>query len=186
MKNIFITLFTLLLFSYTNEKGKNNSVETTPEKTNELAQITEPVNQTLDELGASLILHLKNNDFEKFTELLPVTEDVEQIAMNYTGPEEKKKKILLSMQDKVKEIMINSKTGFDEVFNSALKEGVVWNDVNFSHVEYDIKKKDNIERASMTIFFVYSNLNYKIYIGESVNSQRGWLVTQNPEWGKLD
>lgn len=183
---IYIILISILSFSCSDEKGGNNSVENSTEKTNALAEITEPANETLDELGASLILFLKDNDFEKFTDFLPVKEDVEQIAMDYTGTEEKRKEILLSMQKMVKDIMINSKTGFDEVFNNGLKANINWNEAHFSHVEYDTKKKDNIERGSMTIFFIYGNLNYKIYIGECVQSHRGWLVTQYPEWVILD
>lgn len=149
-------------------------------------ELTEPANETLDELGASIILFLKENNFENFTSFLPVSEDVEKIAMKYKGPEEKKKELLLKMDENVKDIMIYSKTGFDEVFNNALKANVVWSDVRFSHVEYDISKKDNLESASMTIFFIHNNLNYKIYVGECVHSERGWLVTDKPQWDNID
>lgn len=149
-------------------------------------ELTEPANETLDELGASIILFLKDNNFENFTGFLPVSEDVERIAMKYKGPEEKKKELLLKMDENVKDIMIYSKTGFDEVFNNALKANVVWSNVKFSHVEYDISKKDNLESASMTIFFIHNNLNYKIYVGECVHSERGWLVTDKPQWDNID
>lgn len=145
-------------------------------------EISEPSNQTLDELGASLILFLKENDFEKFTSFLPTKEDAARIATQYKGETERKKQLLLKLEENVKKIMIYSKTGFDEVFNTALKSNIVWHDVRFSHVEYDINKKDNLERASMTIFFVYNNLNYKIAVGECVHSERGWLITDKPEW----
>lgn len=180
MKYILTLLAICSLSSCSDSGNKDASDNATDDAVN--TEITEPANETLDELGASLIMFLKENDFERFTNFLPVKEDVEKIAVKYNGPEEKKKELLLKMDENVKNIMIHSKTGFDEVFNNALKADIVWGDVKFSHVEYDINKKDNLERASMTIFFMHNNLSYKIYLGECVHSERGWLVTDKPKW----
>lgn len=187
MKHTLITLIVAFVFlSCSGGKEKMVSSENISDEQQALRELTEPANETLDELGASLILLLKENDFEKFTSFLPAKEDAEKIALQYKGAAEKKKQLLLKLEENVKKIMIYSKTGFDEVFNKALKENITWSEVNFSHVEYQINKNDNLERASMTVYFLFNNLNYRINIDECVKSDRGWLITDKPTWKNLD
>ncbi|MEW6469933.1 MAG: hypothetical protein AB1458_13475, partial [Bacteroidota bacterium] len=60
MKNTLILLITVLSVACSDEK--ENAEKYTTENKNELAELTDPANQTLDELGASVIYLLKNNN----------------------------------------------------------------------------------------------------------------------------
>lgn len=183
MKQLLL-ISVLFLFSCNNEKEHEITSVNSITEVSELDGMTDISNETLDKLGASVILCLKENSFEKFTNLLPLHEDVEEIAQKYNGPADKKKQLEAKMGETVKKIMISSKTGFDQVFNSALKENVVWKDAKFDHAEYSINKKDNLQMAAVDVYFVHNNNKYKIKIGECVNSKRGWLITDRPYWAK--
>lgn len=183
MKHLLLSLGTLFLIACGNDKEHEITSVNSVTEVSELAAMTDISNETLDKLGASVIICLKENSFEKFTNLLPLKEDVEEIAAKYNGPAEKKKQLEAKMGETVKKIMISSKTGFDEVFNSALKANVVWKDAVFDHAEYSINKKDNLQIAQVDIFFTHKNSTFKIKVNECVNSKRGWLITDRPYWG---
>jgi hypothetical protein len=179
-KGIFLLrLLFIISFIFSSCTTKKNDEK---QKDDNPAEMKLPSNSTLDELGASIIFLLKENDFEKYTEFLPYEVDVEKIAIKYGGPKDMKAQLILRMNENVRNIRINSKCGFDEVFNQGLKKNIDWQYVKFEFVEYVLTHKNNLQSAAVNVIFSFKNIQYCIIVKECVDTERGWLIFNKVEW----
>lgn len=168
--------FTVFLTSCGNEE------KTADEKTKDAKELSSVKNTTLEELGASFILSLKENDSTMLSDLVPVREDIEQIVSIYSGSEEDKKGILAGAEENTKKISDNTNKAFSEIKTKGNKAGIKWEEAEFNNAEYSIKKENNIETADLKISFNYKDMKYKIRIAECIKTERGWLVFDKPQW----
>jgi len=178
MKKLFVSLICVaVLISSCGSEEK-----TADEKTKDAQEQSSVENSTLEELGASIILALKENDSTMLSDLVPVREDVEQIVSIYTGSEEDKKGILAGADENTKKIAANTNKAFSEIRAKGDKAGIKWEEVVFSNSEYSTKKENNIETADLKISFTYKDMKYKVRIAECIKTERGWLIFDKPQW----
>lgn len=156
--------------------------KTAHEKTEEAKEQSSISNSTLEELSASVILALKENDPQKLTDLIAKKQDFENIVTIYQGSEEDKKAILAGSEENAKLILSNTQKALPEIREKAVKAGVNWDEAKFSNADYSIKKENNLETADLSITFSYKDLSYKIQIAECIKTERGWLIFDKPKW----
>lgn len=178
MKKVLLPLIclTVILTSCGNEE------KTVDEKTEEAKEQSSVSNSTLEEVGASIIISLKENDSTILSELVPTKEDVIQIVSVYTGSEADKKSILAGADANTQKITANTNKAFSEIRKKGNKAGVKWDEIIFINSEYDIKKENNIEIADLKISFNDKDGVYKIRIAECIKTERGWLIFDKPQW----
>ncbi len=178
MKKIFLPLVCLSVFTI----SCGSDEKTVNEKTIDAREQAVVKQSTIEELGASVILAFKENDVAKLNTLFPETEDVEKIVSVYSGSEKEKKSILGGSEENTKKIQKNTIDAFSEILNKGNKEGIKWDEVVFSNVEYTTKNENNIETTDLKILFSYKENKYKIRIAECINTERGWLIFDRPQW----
>jgi hypothetical protein len=140
-------------------------------------------NSTLEELSASVVIALRNNDPGKLEELVPAKEDFEKIVSVYSGSEDDKKMILAGSEENSRKILANTTQAVDEIRRKGADAGINWEEATFSNAEYEVKKENNIETADLKVIVSYKDLKYKIKIAECIKTDRGWLIFDKPEWG---
>jgi hypothetical protein len=156
--------------------------KTAHEKTEEAQEQGSIENATLEQLGASFILTLKENDSTSIEDLLPAKEDFEKIVSVYSGSEEEKKSILAGSAKNAQKIRANTMQSFSDFRKKGLDSGIKWEEAAFSNAEYEVKKESNIESAKLQIVFTYKEMKYKINIDECIKTDRGWLIFDKPKW----
>ncbi len=173
---VIAVLLIAFFSSCSDKKGEKNgnNIETVELKT--------PANSTLEELGASFILALKESDSKAISDFLPTKEDVENIILVYEGTGNEKKEILSGSEENTEKIKTNTLQSIDEIIKKGKNAGINWEDVSFTNSEYEIKKEHKIESVDLTIAFTYKSLTYKIQIAECIKTNRGWLIFDKPQW----
>jgi hypothetical protein len=155
------------------------------ETKNEKVATGDPVqasNETPDDLGASFLMAVKNNDSKYVEAFLPSVADVAEIMNSYEGNEEEKKQILNNSDKNTKDIRRNALRSIDEIRSKGNKNGIEWKEVAFSTSELNTRKENNIEFAKLTIYFNSGSNLYKLEIPECIKSDRGWLIFDKPKW----
>ena len=100
------------------------------ETKNEKASTNEPVqasNETPDDLGASFLMAVKNNDGKYIETFFPSVADFAEIMKDYEGNEEEKKQILNNSDKNSKDIRRNALRSIEEVRNKGSKNGIEFN-----------------------------------------------------------
>lgn len=180
MKKAFLPILCAAFFTV----GCGNEEKTVNKKTDDAKEQNEVKQTTLEELGASVVLALKENDSSMLSELLPKKEDVESLMLIYTGSEKEKKNILAGSEKNTNKIRENTNKAFSKIHEKGNAVGIIWEEVVFSDAEYTTKKENNIETTNLKILFSYNDLKYNIDIAECIKTERGWLIFDKPQWNK--
>lgn len=178
MKKLLLPIFCLAALAMSCE----NEGKTVNEKTEEAKEQNSIKQTTLEELGASFILALKENDSTLLSDLLPKKEDVELLMTVYQGSEEEKKHIIADSEKNTREIRDNTNEAFTQIHEKGNKNGIVWKEVIFSNAEYTTQKENNIETTDLKIFFSHNSKKYTLHISECIKTERGWLIFDSPQW----
>lgn len=178
MKKLLLPLFCLTAFAMScgNEEKTVNKKTEEPKEQNSIKQTT------LEELGASVIFALKENDSTLLSDLLPEREDVEQLMVVYAGAENEKNNIVDKSEENTYKIRDNTYKAFSKIREKGNQNGINWEEVVFSNAEYTTKKENNIETTDLKILFSYNDTQYTIRIAECIKTTRGWLIFDKPQW----
>ncbi len=144
--------------------------------------LSQASNETPDDLGASFLMAVKNNDSKYIETFFPSVADVAEIMNSYEGNEEEKKQILNNSDKNTKDIRRNALHSIEEIKNKGSKNAIDWKDVAFSTSELSTRKENNIEFAKLVIYFNSGSSLYKMEIPECIKSDRGWLIFDKPKW----
>lgn len=139
-------------------------------------------NETPDDLGASFLMAVKNNDPKYIEAFFPSVSDVVEIMNSYEGDAEEKKQILNNCDKNTKDIRRNALHSIDGIRSHGNKNGIEWKGVTFSTSELSTRKENNIEFAKLTIYFNAGGNLYKLEIPECIKSDQGWLIFDKPKW----
>lgn len=178
MKKTLLPIFCLTAFAM----SCGNEEKTVNEKTEEAKEQNSIKQNTLEELGASFIFALKENDSTLLSDLLPEKEDVEQLMIVYAGAENEKKNIVDASKENTDKIRENTYKAFSKILKKGNEVGIDWDEVVFSNAEYTTKKENNIETTDLKIFFSYNDMKHTIHIAECIKTKRGWLIFDKPQW----
>lgn len=157
------------------------SNETKNEKTTTIDS-AQASNETPDDLGASFLMAVKNNDTKYIETFFPSVADVAEIMNDYEGNEEEKKQILNNSDKNTKDIRRNALHSIEEIKIKGSKNEIEWKEAAFSTSELSTRKENNIEFAKLTIYFNSGSNLYKLEIPECIKSDRGWLIFDKPKW----
>lgn len=178
MKKILLPIFCAAILAI----GCGNEEKTVNEKTEEAKAQSSIKQNTLEELGASVILALKENDSTLLSDLLPEKVDVESLMSVYSGSEEEKQNILAGSEENTNKIQKNTYEAFLKILEKGNQNGINWEEVVFTNAEYTTKKENNIETTDLKILFSYNDMEYAIHIAECIKTKRGWLIFDKPQW----
>lgn len=181
MKRPLLFISAVLFCFYLSACG-NDGEKTAHEKTMEAQEQSSIKNTTLEELAASFIIAIKENDSSGIEDLLPTQEDFENIVSVYSGSEEDKKAILAGSEENSKKIRTNTMQSFTDILKKGQDAGIKWKEAAFSNTEYTVKKENNIETARLQIVLDYKGMKYKLGIDECIKTERGWLIFDKPKW----
>lgn len=178
MKKILLPIFCVATFAI----GCGNEEKTVNENTEDAKEQRSVKQSTLEELGASVILALKENDSTLLADLLPEKEDVEQLMIVYAGGVNERKNIVAASEENTGKIRDNTYKAFSKIREKGNKTGIKWEEIVFSNAEYTTTKENNIETTDLKIFFSNKDKKYTIHIAECIKTKRGWLIFDRPQW----
>lgn len=178
MKKLLLSLFCFAVFAM----SCGNEEKTVNKKTEETKEQNSIKQTTLEELGASVIYAIKENDSTLLSDLLPEKEDVEQLMVVYAGSENEKNNIVDKSEENTYKIRDNTYKAFLKIREKGNQIGINWEEALFSNVEYTTKKENNIETTDLKILFSYNDRQYTIHIAECIKTKRGWLIFDRPQW----
>lgn len=178
MKKVFLLIFCAAVFMV----SCGNEEKTVNQKTEDAKDQSSVKHTTLEELGASVILALQENDSTMLSGLLPEKEDVESLMAVYTGSEKEKKTILAGSEENTKNIRVNCYKAFSKILEKGNKTGIKWEEVTFTNAEYTTKKENNIETTNLKILFSYEDMKHTIHIAECIKTERGWIIFDKLQW----
>lgn len=178
MKKLLLSLFCFTVFAM----SCGNEEKTVNKKTEETKEQNSIKQTTLEELGASVIYAIKENDSTLLSDLLPEKEDVEQLMVVYAGSENEKNNIVDKSEENTYKIRDNTYKAFLKIREKGNQIGINWEEALFSNVEYTTKKENNIETTDLKILFSYNDRQYTIHIAECIKTKRGWLIFDRPQW----
>lgn len=174
--------FVFIAIAFLYACGQKPEEKTVEEKMSDAKEIEKPANTTLENLSASFLIALKENNYNAIEQFLPLKEDIGKIVTIYEGTEKEKKEILAGAEENAKKIRENTHKSFEEILKKGIDAGINWQESIFSNAEYILKKENNIETAALAIIFNYKGLRYKITIEECIHTEKGWLIFDKPKW----
>lgn len=175
-----LTIITICIWSCSSEETNNNS--TNQETLTNTDGSVKEASSTVQELGESFFLAVKNDDKTLIETSLPSQQHVIDIMGGFNGSEKEKKDILKRSEDNTKLIRRNSINSIQEIINKGKKNGIDWSQCSYSNSILKVKKENNIEFASLLIHFQYNSQTYSLKIPECIKSERGWLIFDKPKW----
>lgn len=136
-------------------------------------------NGTPEELGESIFLSLKNNDYEGFRSLFPVESDVDEILekQGEDGGGMSREKAMKRLQDSEGKIKENFEELRAEIADAGVEIGsAAWEGV-------DVKKREaekNIEVVDLKVYFKGNDQSVELRIRAAGKLNRGWLMDRGP------
>ena len=137
---------------------------------------------TPEELCETVIETLKYNDSKTFTALFYDQKDVEiGIESRWKDNQEAYRKQALT---KMSKDLKKGRFDWSSTRNEIKKLGVNWDDFELKKSTCDIDKIPDIriEYADLYLFFDHHSIEYKIRLGNCINTGNGWKISEAPRF----
>ncbi|MBK9477804.1 MAG: hypothetical protein IPP56_15365 [Bacteroidetes bacterium] len=139
-------------------------------------------NDTPERLGENVFESIKGNNYEKFKNCFITKVDLLDLLEISTYNTEQKKTYLAESEEKLKKLLSEMNTAFENLKNDGISAGIEWNDALFQNVEYEIKSLHNIKRAEINLNFQYKGLPFSINLGKCYEVKNRWVMISPPKF----
>ncbi len=159
-------LFPLILFIFFSVPGCTKAGENRPDNPKAL--------------GEEVFKSFQHKSYATFEKYLFTEADCEIMAKNIDAPEKLKPEIAQRMKAVVAVVRNHAKENFEQIIAAGEEQGVQWDKVELTAVEYELQTRDNIESTDIFLTCRYDTLIFAIKL-DNCHKSEDWLMMDKAE-----
>jgi hypothetical protein len=132
--------------------------------------------ETMEDFSKAVFTLITRDQYPQLAELVPELSEYQQIVNNSSWAMEKKEQKSKELESIARNKIESLKRTYTRFKEETEKAGIDWSKAAFDHIDFEHSKKDNIEKADISINFKYKGVNYRIELKECYKFKDTWLL----------
>lgn len=178
----FRILLASIAFAFASCGGEESNTSTTNPDAKEVVVAD---NSSPDAVGEKITDYVIANDYNGLANMIITSDEMTKAISGSNAPAEGKKFAISRVDDEIKEMQTDIKTGLDEIRASGTKAGIVWENCKFKEARPTIDESRGFQMMQIKCVIDCSGQEYIFTVTDLVGTDSGWKLGGKMMYGDI-